>query len=140
MGHNNSLNANRPNGHTYEGHWQHGKQHGQGWLTKSGERKCYIWENGKRVRELTQQESDSAAKTVASTQPPEEAPEARTNNSEKVEGIVNSLDQNRADLGQGPSNGPGQSAAAGAEAGPGDGELLQGAGGAAGNLAALDAI
>ena len=42
----------RPNGHTYEGNWENGKQHGQGWLTKNGERRLFQWDMGKRIKEL----------------------------------------------------------------------------------------
>ena len=39
----------RPNGHQYTGGWQNGKQHGEGVLMKNGERKKWLWENGKRI-------------------------------------------------------------------------------------------
>jgi len=34
------------------GAWQNGKQHGQGTLSRNGEEKLYLWEAGKRIKEL----------------------------------------------------------------------------------------
>ena len=42
----------RPNGNKYEGEWHNGKQNGQGYLTKNGTRRLYMWENGKRVSQI----------------------------------------------------------------------------------------
>lgn len=46
-----------PDGRIYEGAWKNGKQHGYGrYCSQNNEEKYGYWENGKRIRWLTEEE------------------------------------------------------------------------------------